>query len=288
MSNSARSRGRMPAALMTAVAAVAATACASAAPATPASSVTPASAAGQSSGPAAPPPAATKPAKTVASPGRYPPGNPYLVLLSQKNQAVTVRDQATGAVTGTVAEPGAGYQFFFLAAAPDDREFILAAQPLGSVTKPIRFYVLRLDAAGHPGPPSLLPSTIAVSGQDQIYSMAVSNGGTELAVLTFPQPIPAAPASRLWVFGLGPSGGVRSWINGADGISPFGISFDDAGQLGFAWANTTSNQGDGLRILSAESIRASPAGSLLTASRMAVPGHGAGSQGTQLTLDGST
>ncbi|MGH3273924.1 MAG: hypothetical protein ACRDNZ_06305 [Streptosporangiaceae bacterium] len=259
-------------------------------PATTRPSPGPAGPASRSVPPATTPPGTAKPVTAAANPGRYPPGSPYLVLLSTSANTVTVRNMATGMVTGTVTEPDAGYRYTYVAAAPDDdREFILAAQTANLLST--RFYVLRLDAAGHPLPPRLLPDITEVNDRSQVYGMAVSNGGTELAVSTIidsdtsPDGKPADLA-RLWVFTLGPSGGVHGWTHGESGTIS-SLSFDAVGELGFSWTDGPELPSDGLQILGPQSIQPGPSGPLPFAAQAAVSDLDAAASG-QLTLDGST
>lgn len=80
------------------------------------------------------------------------PGVPrYAVALGQRyqgGQAASVKDMVTGKILGTVAVPVAGSALEWVAAASDDRAFVLADQSGALV---IWFYLLHLAASGKPG-----------------------------------------------------------------------------------------------------------------------------------------
>jgi hypothetical protein len=152
---------------------------------------------------------------------------PYFVALTgntlpyQGTRAVAVAT-ATGAVLGRVSPPQPHSLFSWVAAAGDDRTFVLAVQRakqyqgglsmLGG-TGPARFYRLALGRSGRPGALTALP-TPPVSGD--INGFALSPDGSKLAVSVMP-PVhlrdgrpPPPRGSTLRVFTLA-TGAERDW-----------------------------------------------------------------------------
>lgn len=133
-----------------------------------------------SSPPPSPPPGPAAQAVLASIP-------PYYVALtgySGQQQHAVIRATATGAVVATVPLPQPYGTFSWVSAAADGRTFALAAQPwrntgggTDSSREPTKFFLLRLDAAGHP-----------------------VRGITLLATLA-PLPMPAEP-SGVWVDGI--------------------------------------------------------------------------------------
>jgi hypothetical protein len=216
------------------------------------------------------------PAQPAGPAGVTPPGQPYLVTIVGR-EAVVV-DEATGAVTGTVAVPARGYSLNWAAAEPGDREFVLAAEGDGR-TAAIRYYVLRLDAAGRPAPLRPVPGAPRMTAQ--IYGLAVSADG---AVAVAVQPlVPGQPGPQgVWVFRLADPRAARHWT-GAWVSGPLSWA---GTTLGFGWQDAVPDDRSGLRVLSATGPADGPAPSLLGSSRLAVRGQAAGQSG-QLTADGS-
>jgi hypothetical protein len=74
-----------------------------------------------------------------------------------------------------------GTSFDWVAAAADDRVFVLAAGQASSRCG-TSFYELRLEAGSHPASVSLVPGTTAAA----VYGLAVSADGSEFAVASVP------------------------------------------------------------------------------------------------------
>jgi hypothetical protein len=104
---------------------------------------------------------------------------PYFVTLAAQRQdePAVVTDALTGAVLGIVRAPAGSTGFTGVAAAGDDRTFVLAAQPSAATT---RFYELRLGPDGQAGALVTLPVPALASGG----AFAVSADGTKLAIAT--------------------------------------------------------------------------------------------------------
>lgn len=126
-------------------------------------------------------PAAKKSAAAAVS-GQVP---PYFVTAARDGsqmQRVVVGATATGAELGSVAPPSPGEVFTDVAAAGDDRTFILATQRADgryTTTGPSRFYRLTLSGSGRPGRLAPLP----IPPQDGIINgFALSPDGSKLAV----------------------------------------------------------------------------------------------------------
>ena len=163
----------------------------------------------------------------VSTPAIFRQVPPYFVALTgntlpyEGTRAVAVAT-TTGAVLGRVSPPQPHSLFTWVAAAGDDRTFVLAVQHaeqyqhglsmLGDVG-PARFYRLVLSGSGQPGALTALP-TPPVSGD--INGFALSPGGSKLAVSVMP-PVhlvsgrpPPPQGSRLRVFTLA-TGAERDW-----------------------------------------------------------------------------
>jgi hypothetical protein len=163
--------------------------------------------------------------------GRRPAANPtaafahvprYFVALTgtalpdQGQRAVAVAT-ATGKVLGSVAVPAPYRVFTWVAAAGDDRTFVLAAQrarPVGGAlgqvmgVGPAKLYRLVLHRSGRPG---ALESLSLPLLRDRVNGFALSPGGTKLAVSTTRAVGAAAGGSEIQVFTLA-TGAVRSWV----------------------------------------------------------------------------
>jgi hypothetical protein len=146
----------------------------------------------------------------------------YLVALTGGNtlpdqgRRAVVAATATGAVLGSVAPPRPYGVFTWVAAAGNDRTFVLAAQraqPIAGArgmiggAGPARLYRLVLHRSGRPGTPQLLRLP-PVSGN--INGFALSPDGRKLAVSTTQAPGSAVRTSLIQVFTLG-TGAQRSW-----------------------------------------------------------------------------
>jgi len=143
--------------------------------------------------------------------------------LPDQGQRAVVVATATGAVLGRVSPPRPHCVFTWVAAAGDDRTFVLAVQHAVPVVGwpahfsgagPARFYRLVLGRSGRPGPLTALPAP-PVTGD--INGFALSPDGSKLAVTVSPpvrlrQGRPPPPrGSRLRVFALA-TGAERDWV----------------------------------------------------------------------------
>jgi hypothetical protein len=110
----------------------------------------------------------------------------YLDNPGDTGKAVTVRDSATGHILATVRAP-AGHVFSWLAAAADDRTFVLTGIS-GPQTNPLwGFYLLRLAPDGIPVSMSRLAYTLPSGAPDSyVSSIAVSPDASLLAVARVP------------------------------------------------------------------------------------------------------
>ena len=181
----------------------------------------------------------------AAAPGSVP---PYYVALNLAGNGdycrpsapyspatdAVVRATATGAVLATITPPRPYGTFIGVAAAADDRTFVLAAQALASPpltqAPPTGFFLLRIDPA-NPVPSArarLTPLSITVQAQGAgVTGLALSPAGTKLAIAEV-YPIAAPPAlhvitlatgaQRVWAattggptFGPGTTGEPLSW-----------------------------------------------------------------------------
>ena len=140
-----------------------------------------------------------------------------------QGQRAVVAATATGAVLGSVTPPRPHCVFTWVAAAGDDRTFVLAVQhavPYAgwpahfSGAGSTRFYRLVLDRSGRPGPLTALPAPPVTA---DINGFALSPDGSKLAVTVSPpvhlrQGRPPPPrGSRLRVFTLA-TGAERDWV----------------------------------------------------------------------------
>src|SRR5262245_22696070 len=130
--------------------------------------------------PSAPSPQATwYPARRLPAANAAPNLAPYFVTLAFQHRDVpaVVTDAFTGKKLATVYPPVHGTSFAGVAAAGDDRTFVLAAQGTGPAP---RYYELRLGPAGRPRPLVLLPTPPVAYGD----TFAVSADGGKLAIVT--------------------------------------------------------------------------------------------------------
>jgi hypothetical protein len=209
-----------------------------------------------------PPPAAT---------GGGPP--PFYVTVPDTGNSghpdATVRATATGAILGRVSVPGT--HFDYVAAAADDRTFVLAAyrRPAGTDgTQQGRteFYRLTLSAGGRPEPLARLPLTVQ-AGQP-VYapsSMALSADGATLALAVVPSSAlqqPGGPSARIEVVSLR-TGRIRTWTDqGQTAVES--LSWVRGGTLAFLVSGPPAAAG-GYQLRYLDTAR--PAGSLARASR---------------------
>jgi hypothetical protein len=180
---------------------------------------------------------------------------PYFVnvVFQRSPVPVTVNDASTGRVLATVRAPVAGTGFTGVAAAGDDRTFVLAAQE----TKPlvVWFYELRLSADGRVASLTRLLSVKSAG----VPAFAVSPDASRLAYAT-------AYGIRVVTLATGAS---RSW--NADGHTMAGtaapLSWAGDQTLALYWASVTpGSRQDGVRLLDT-----SLPGSDLLSSRLIIP-----------------
>jgi hypothetical protein len=171
---------------------------------------------------------------------------PFFVALTgntlpDQGRRAVVAATATGAVLGSVGVPRPYQVFTWVAAARDDRTFVLAAQrarPVGGSssqvagTGPAGLYRLVLHRSGRPG--ALQPLPVPPVGGN-INGFALSPDGSKLAVSTTRTP-GAAAGSQIRVFTLA-TGAERSWVLGKDGW--VGQDKPDAESLAWAGDNRT-------------------------------------------------
>ena len=207
----------------------------------------------------------TRPESSLAAAGWLPAGPrpaadtgpsvaPYFVsvVFRRSPVPVTVNDAFTGRVLATVHAPVPGIGFTGVAAAGDDRTFVLAAQE----TKPlvVWFYELRLSADGRLASLTRLLSVQSAS----VPAFAVSPDASRLAYAT-------RYGIRVVTLATGAS---RSW--NADGHTVVGyasqLSWAGDRTLALYWASVAAgSRQDGVRLLDT-----SLAGSDLLASRLII------------------
>jgi hypothetical protein len=149
-----------------------------------------------------------KPASPAAAMPRY-----YAANTGHGRQVV-IRDSATGRQLSAVAAP-AGHAFSWLAAAADDRRFVLADVGGSGRHAVTSFQLLRLTAAG--GVASLSPLRYTVAAGPAGYAvtgLAVNRDASMLAIAITPIPFrgtsPSGP-SRITEVAVAAGAVVRSW-----------------------------------------------------------------------------
>jgi hypothetical protein len=229
---------------------------------------------GQNYLPAAP---GLSPASVSTSPpmaGAGPQAAPYFVTLDgfRGNKAV-VYNWRTGKVTAVIRAPGAASGFTGVAAAGDDRTFVLAA---GNTVS--RFYQLILSQDGTPDKP-LIPLPVPPVHVNTVNGpFAVSDDGSELA-MSLSQP-GKGTAGQIMVVSL-VTGSVRTW-RAPDPGTVQGLSWADPGsspatswagndRLLFGWTDASpdrrvARERSGLRLLDPGAP-----GTDLLASRLLIP-----------------
>jgi hypothetical protein len=218
------------------------------------------------------------PAGPLPAAGAAPSAAPYYVtVVFQRSPApVTVNNASTGRVLATVRAPVAGLGFTGVAAAGDDRTFVLAAQELRPEV--VVFYELRLSADGR------------VASLTRLLSVS-SPGGPAFAVSPDASRLAYATADGIRVVSLA-TGASRSWTAGGDTAAgnAFQLSWAGDQTLAMYWASVApGSRQTGVRLLDT----AAP-GSNLLSSRLiiGVPGATAfgwidGLSGLLITPDGS-
>jgi RNA polymerase sigma-70 factor, ECF subfamily len=160
-------------------------------------------------------------------------------------------------VVGTIAAPVARSDFEWIAAASDDRTFVLADQSQALV---IRFYILHLAANGKPGRLTLL--NVPQLHGSQIYGMALTADASRLAVAW--QNNPTGPVSSHISVTTLTTGATRTWTSAHGGALT--VSWAGDITLAFNWQDTDGLARSGLRLLDTAA-----AGTDLLASRLLVP-----------------
>jgi hypothetical protein len=211
-----------------------------------------------------------------AGPGGVP---RYFVALTgravaDQGQRAEVVATATGTVLGSVTAPGPSTVFTDVAAAADDRTFVLAERPglpagQGSSAKlfgagPARLYELVLHSSGQPGTLTALPVP-PVSGS--ISGLALSPDGSKLAMSLI------AGRSEIKVLNLA-TGAVRTWTL----PDPGWVGWDKPDAQSLSWENdnrtllfeqqTYVGQGQNMEVGARLLDTAAPGGNLEAASRL--------------------
>jgi hypothetical protein len=137
----------------------------------------------------------------------------YADLVSTgSQQEVVVGNTFTGARLATVSVPR-GSTFYAVTAAADDRTFVLAAEPSWS-SRPVArtLYLLRI-APGTPTPARLTPLPFPVLQGGQLFAVALSGSGRQLAVGFRPAHAKAAPSSPtlLRIYSVATGKAERTW-----------------------------------------------------------------------------
>lgn len=232
-------------------------------------------------------PHAWRPAGPLPAADASPASAPYIVRTGPAPGIVQVRNMFTGQTIGPDIVPPSGQFFDGVAAAGDDRTFVLEAEvggqtpnsPMPINPTAVAFDELRLRASGEVESLSVLgtiparntESGLAVS-QDASMLAYSSGSGLETVSLT------TGTGKRWPAAGMGPGG-----------VTPASLSWAGDRTLAFEWmAADNPPPGTGLRVLDVASR-----GNLRQASRLAVPyvrycpALDACQQGQLLTADGS-
>src|SRR5262249_43057920 len=121
------------------------------------------------------------PVPTAVGHGKYssPPGHPFLMTLAPGGGRAVLRNAATGATLAALRPQYHGGSFAWVAAAPDDRLFVLGEGTGHPGTT--KFEVLQLSG-GRPASRSAWQA----STTGQVYGVAVSPDDSAFAVATMP------------------------------------------------------------------------------------------------------
>jgi hypothetical protein len=216
-------------------------------------------------------PGVWRPAGALPAADAGPDVAPYFVAIGTGGSA-SVTDAFTGRVTGTALAPGRGAVFTGVAAAGDDRTFVLAARVSGAVG----FYELRLRSDGRVSSLSRL-FTLPVRA---VPTFAVSPDARLLAYTTRTGIETVSLATRMG----------RSWT--AVGAQAYGLSWAGDSTVAFEWNTPASAAPDsplpagaGVRLLDIAA-----AGPLIKASRLLIascPSKTVCVGGPLITPDGS-
>lgn len=210
--------------------------------------------------------------------------------------AAVVRRTATGEAVVRVAAPGSGVRFTMVAAAPDDRTFVLGSQPTtvntsspsppgGSFSPPggssqvrpqppgtTAFYLLRVEPARRQARLSQLRVPLAT---ERVSGLALSPDGTKLAVATTPPGQMKITVSAL------ATGASRTWTGRWDRSVPApafnSLYWTNPGTLAFVWWVPGSRQSGTAPDNTVRRLHlAAPAGTSLPAASTVVPGGARG------------
>ena len=246
-----------------------------------ASAVHPARGGDRAAAPAASPDATWYPAGQLPVASAGPAAAPYFVTLAfqQLDVPATVTNAFTGKVLGALRPPAGDMRFVSVAAAGDDRTFILGAEGAYPAQSPLtRFYELRLGPGGQPRPLSLLPVPAVAYGD----KLAVSADGSRLAIV--------AGAGQVEVVSLA-TGAVRVWKS-SDRGSATSLSWAGDRWLAFDWSDASrdaqvARQQSGLRLLDTAASGTDLMSSRLVVSQAATFGTFRTLLGPLITPDGS-
>jgi hypothetical protein len=175
-----------------------------------------------------------------------------------------VIDSVTGKVTATIRAPRGG-MVTGVAAAGDDRTFVVAVELSRTRQLPARYYEVRLDHSGISGP--LWPLAVPpVTGQQNPF--AVSQDGSELAISN-PGVLPAS-RGEIVVVSLA-TGPTRTWRSPRPG-GAFSLSWAGNSRLAFDWSDPfwpagKIQPGSGVRLLDT----GAPGRNLFASSRVLIP-----------------
>jgi len=193
--------------------------------------------------------------------GRYPapPHSPYLIRIMHSGNDAQLIDMSNRSVLATLQPTQLGYSYAWAAAATSGRVFVLAEQ---SATYATIFTELAVSA---PDKPIIGVTPMRPRLTGQIYAMAVSPDGAEVAVSTEP-PDGIGTASRISVYDLSTGALTGTWT-ARDGTA-LSLTFVPGDRLGLGWQG--SNGGQTVRILNLATASGTAAQSLLADSRQVV------------------
>lgn len=189
----------------------------------------------------------------------------YMSMLSTnwrtEPEEAVVHDTVTGAVVATIRPPSPFVTFNMVAAAPDDRTFVLAASPgYSDALLPSQLYLARLNPASHSIRLTRAPIP-EFGAHEGLLSLAVSPNGKELAVGLAPVlPNGHFGRGRIQIYSLNghrAAGPVKVWT----------AKTTYSGYLSWVRAGITFVGLQGLSLLNTRA----PSGSLQGASRLVWP-----------------
>jgi hypothetical protein len=181
----------------------------------------------------------------------------YAVLLGRAGAPASMLDMVTGKSLGRIVPPAAGSDFGWVAAAADDRTFVLTDER----DLVVRFYLLRLTASGKPG--RLVQLKVPALHASQVYGMALTADASRLAVAWQNDPI-GPVVGHLSVTALS-TGATRTWSSALG--AAITVSWAGDRMVAFYWSEPNGAPANsGLRLLDT----AGP-GASLPAARMILP-----------------